>query len=56
MQAPWNNQAEGVTLPVMPGTVLVEHCLFCGTDLGLRIYCNPADMPKLLPASTAQAA
>ena len=49
-QAPWANQAEGKSVPVPPGAVIVEHSMFCGKDGGLRIYVNPADMPKLLPA------
>ena len=23
-----------------PGFIVVEHCIFCGKDLGYRIYCN----------------
>jgi len=47
-QAPWNNQAEGKVLSIPPGFVVVEHSDFCGKDMGLRIYVNPADMPKFL--------
>ena len=49
-QAPWANQAEGQTMPIPPGFVVVEHSDFCGKDMGLRIYVNPADMPRGLPA------
>lgn len=48
-RAPWDNPAEGATIPIPVGFALVEHVIFCGKDLGLRIYVNPADMPKLLP-------
>lgn len=48
--APWAHHAEGATLPVPEGACIVEHSIFCGKDTGLRIYVNPADMPKLLPA------
>jgi hypothetical protein len=48
--APWANPAEGQRLPVPAGFAVVEHTQFCGKDLGLRIYLNPVDMPKLLEA------
>ena len=48
-QAPWENQGEGQSVPIPAGMVLVKHCDFCGHDLGLTIYCNPADMPRYLP-------
>jgi hypothetical protein len=47
--APWDNPAEGATMPIVPGTAVVEHIMFCGSDLGLRIYVHPADMAPLLP-------
>jgi hypothetical protein len=47
--APWNNPAEGQVVPIPQGIVVVEHVLFCGKDLGLKVWANPADMPKLLP-------
>ncbi len=47
---PGSHAAEGMTLPIPQGAVVVEHCIFCGKDLGLRFYINPADMPKYLPA------
>jgi hypothetical protein len=50
-QAPWANQGEGKSVPIPPGAVLVRHSIFCGKDVGLTIYVNPADMPKLLPAT-----
>lgn len=45
--APWE-KAEGATLPIPAGFVCVEHTFFCGKDSGLRIYVNPADMPKMI--------
>jgi len=47
---PWRNPVEGQTVAVPPGFAVVEHCMFCGKDLGLRIYVTPGDMPRLLPA------
>lgn len=37
-------------VPVPEGFVCVEHSIFQGHDCGLRIYVNPADMPKLIEA------
>lgn len=51
--APWNNPAEGKTLPLPQGAVCVMQSDFCGKDCGLTIYINPEDMPKLLPAAAA---
>ena len=51
--APWDNRYEGTTVEIPAGYVVVEHCLFCGKDLGLRIYVNPSDMPRLLPQVAA---
>lgn len=48
--APWANKAEGATVPTMPGSVIVKGGDFCGKPAMLRIYVNPADMPRLLPA------
>src|SRR5947209_2352229 len=49
--APWANPVEGVTVPIPAGVVVVEHTIFCGKDMGLRIWTNPEDMPKLLQYS-----
>ena len=45
---PWSG-AEGKSFPLPAGIVVVEHSIFCGKDCGLRIYVNPADMPRMLP-------
>lgn len=47
---PMDNPAEGMRLPIPQGAVVVEHSIFMGKDSGLRVYVNPADMPRLLPA------
>lgn len=49
MLAPWDNPAEGKTLPIPQGFVCVRGGHFCGKELPLSIMVNPADMPKYLP-------
>jgi hypothetical protein len=49
--APWNQTAEGQTVPVPQGAVCVRHSMFCGKDMGLTFYVHPADMPRLLTAA-----
>jgi len=39
-------------LPV--NAAVIEHCLFCGKDLGIRIYVRPENMAKMLPAPTVE--
>jgi hypothetical protein len=46
--APWNNYAEGVTLPIPQGMACVQGGVFCGKESTLTINVNPADMPKYL--------
>jgi len=38
------------TVQIPPGVVIVEHCIFCDKDMGLRIYVRPEDMSPLLPS------
>ena len=33
-----------------PGIVVVEHTIFCGKDLGFRLYVHADNMSKMLPA------
>jgi len=46
--APWVNPVEGKTVPLPPDVLLVEHAIFCGKDLGIRIYANPCHLPRWL--------
>jgi len=48
--APWANMVEGQTVDLPMTALLIEHAIFCGRDLGIRIYAHPAHMPKWLPA------
>ena len=50
--APWVEMREGMTIDLPLDALLVEHSDFCGHDMGIRIYCHPALMPRLLPAHT----
>jgi hypothetical protein len=39
-------------LEKLPGRVLlVQHMIFCGKDLGIRIYANQSDLAPMLPAA-----
>ncbi len=46
--APWDNVAEGKSLPTVPGVVVVRSGYFCGKTSQATIYVHPTDMPKLL--------
>jgi len=50
MVAPWQNPANGSTLPIPPGVVVIKHGVFMGKPATAYIYVNPADMPALLAA------
>jgi hypothetical protein len=47
--APWSNPVEGATVTLPTGAIIACHMMFCGHDLGIRIYANPSLAPKLLP-------
>ena len=38
-----------MTLP--SGVICVEHSIFCGKDVGIRIHVNPENLVSMLPAS-----
>jgi len=40
----------GDVVPLVPGLACVEHVIFCGRDLGIRIHVHADNAPKLLPA------
>jgi hypothetical protein len=43
---PWSNPAEGLTVPIPQGTIVVSGGHFCGKTATLILYVHPADMPK----------
>lgn len=47
--APWVNPYEGMSIEMKPEILLVEHSVFCGHDMGVRIYAHPTHLPKWLP-------
>lgn len=51
--APWAHQEEGRILSIPEGWAVVTHAIFCGTDMGLTVYVNPANMAKFLPQAVA---
>ena len=48
--APWVNPVEGATLPMPEDALIVEHSIFCGQDMGIRIYAHPCHLPKWIEA------
>jgi hypothetical protein len=48
--APWNCKVEGSRVEIPEGVAIVEHSIFCGKDMGLRVYVHPANMQKFLQA------
>ena len=45
--APWSHDMEGRCVSLPPHVACVEHTQFCGSDLGLRITFNPANMAEI---------
>lgn len=50
---PWDNAAEGKSIEIPAGAIVVRTGHFCGKESMATIYVNPADMPRLLPQTTA---
>ena len=40
---------------LVPGVAVVEHCIFCGKDLGYRVYLHSSNMAPMLAAPQAAA-
>ena len=43
MMAPWSNPAEGKTLPLPSGYIVVSGGTFCGKPAAITLYINPHD-------------
>ena len=44
-------QPAGIDVEIDANTIVAEHVIFCGKDMGIRFYVNPARLPQYLPAS-----
>ena len=44
--APWNNPYEGAKMAIHPGFAVVEHSIFCGQDMGIRVHVHPVDLAR----------
>lgn len=42
------------TIAIGPNTVVIRHSIFCGRDMGITFYVNPARLPQYLPASSVE--
>lgn len=51
--APWDNPAEGKTVPLEPGVAVVCTGVFCGKTATMTIYIHPDNAAKLIPAQEA---
>lgn len=49
-ESPWKEPAEGLTLPIPPGCIIVESTVFQGKQLPLTFYYNPNDAQLALAA------
>lgn len=50
--SPWNSERKNIEVKLAPGKAVVEHSMFCGKDMGLRIYLHPDNATKLLPVKS----
>ena len=50
--SPWNEARRNIEVKLAPGKAVVEHIMFQGKDLGLRIYLHPDNATKLLPVKS----
>lgn len=52
---PWPESMSDVGRVAIPvGCAVLEHAIFCGKDLGVRIFLRPENATKMLPASDAE--
>lgn len=47
--SPWNAIAEGQTVKLEPGIVIVEESVFCGKFMSLTVHIHPDNLVKFLP-------
>jgi len=46
--SPWTAIAEGKTVTLEPGVVIVEESIFCGKVMKLHVYIHPSNVAPLL--------
>lgn len=56
LPAPWFVPGEGLRVDLPVGSVVVEHSVWCGKDVGITIHSNPANIRRLLAAAPEERA
>jgi len=52
---PYFNKCGNLEMKMLPPSILlVEHCIFCGKDVGITIFVHPDNMPKFLPVNNVE--
>jgi len=52
---PFCNGGQIFTIETLPANIaIVEHCIFCGKDMGIRIYVAPENLNKFALPATAE--
>ncbi len=55
-QSAYDRPVRGLSSVTIPaGAAIVEHSIFCGKDVGIRIHVHPDSLAGLLPAGTEDA-
>jgi hypothetical protein len=54
MSAPWDSSRRDKVVTLTPDIAVIEHSIFLGKDVGLRIYICPAAAAPMLPAPVAE--
>jgi len=49
---PWDNPFERQAFDLSPEVLVVEHCIFCGRDMGITVYAHPKLAARILPEFT----
>ena len=49
---PWDNPFEKQAFDLSPEVLVVEHCIFCGRDMGITVYAHPKLAARILPEFT----
>jgi hypothetical protein len=52
--APWDRSRKALSFALTAGYCVVEHSIFCGSDMGLTFYVHPSNATTFLPAPKAE--